>query len=397
MKLIDKVTDILNESDLERLLAPREDMHVSIYMPTHRMGPETQQDPVRLRNLLDKAAEQLHAIGLRTPAVDAFLAPARELADGAADRFWQYQADGLALFLTTDTFFAFRTRIAFSELLYVGRRFHITPLVPVTGDGGHFYILALSQNNMRLLEASRTGVSEVALTGTSTSLNEALRFDEFERQLQFRSASAPGAAGTGQSVFHGQGSSGDEASLRRYLQRFVHDVESGVRAALSDRSAPLVLAGVTELQGIYRAENRYAHLVEQGIEGNPDQLDAAELQRRAWPIVRERFRQAKEEALEQFQLLAGRGDARAAHSLETVLPAALYQRVASLIVPRGAHCWGTFDPETEKVEVQAEVQPGDEDLLDFAVYHTLRHRGEVYLVEPEEMPLDAPVAAIMRY
>lgn len=59
--------------------------------------------------------------------------------------------------------------------------------------------------------------------------------------------------------------------------------------------------------------------------------------------------------------------------------------------------WGDFDPDTMSVDLHPEPEPDDEDLLDFAAIHTLLNGGTVYAVEPEQVPEQAPAAAIFRY
>jgi len=49
------------------------DRCVSLYMPTHRAGRETEQDPIRYKNLLREAEERLMANGLRSPEVQEML------------------------------------------------------------------------------------------------------------------------------------------------------------------------------------------------------------------------------------------------------------------------------------------------------------------------------------
>ena len=81
--------DILSRDDLKNLSEKRDGWHVSIFMPTHRAGPETQQDPIRLKNLLGQAEEQLVAAGLRPPEAQARLEPASKLVQDGL--FWQRQ------------------------------------------------------------------------------------------------------------------------------------------------------------------------------------------------------------------------------------------------------------------------------------------------------------------
>jgi hypothetical protein len=68
-----------------------------------------------------------------------------------------------------------------------------------------------------------------------------------------------------------------------------------------------------------------------------------------------------------------------------------------LFVAVGIQRWGTFDPESGQISLHQEVQPGDEDLLDFAAIHTILNGGVVFAVAPEQMPDKANVAAVFRY
>jgi hypothetical protein len=49
------------------------DWCVSLYMPAHRAGRETEQDPIRFKNLLRQAEERLHAEGMRSAEARNFL------------------------------------------------------------------------------------------------------------------------------------------------------------------------------------------------------------------------------------------------------------------------------------------------------------------------------------
>ncbi|WP_425525994.1 hypothetical protein [Halotia branconii] len=48
------------------------------------------------------------------------------------------------------------------------------------------------------------------------------------------------------------------------------------------------------------------------------------------------------------------------------------------------------------VDLHPEPEPNDEDILDAAI-QTLLNGGEVYTVEPEQMPESTQAAAIFRY
>jgi hypothetical protein len=386
--------NILNRDDLRTLTRKPSGLCVSIYLPTHRVGRETQQDPIRLKNLLGEAEERLIASGLRVPDAQELLEPAqRLLQDGL---FWQHQSDGLAVFLSREMFRYYRLPFDFEELVVVTDRFHIKPLLLLLGGDERFHVLALSQNEVRLLQGTRYSVSEVDPEGVPVSLAEALRYDDPEKRLQFHTSTrTPGGKGERPAVFHGHGTGSNDAkaNILRYFQR----VDEGLQALLRDEQVPLVLAGVDYLLPIYKEANTYPCLVDGAVEGNPEELRTDELHKCAWAIVHPLLLAAQKEAAAQYRQLAGAGSEQASNNLKKVVPAAYYGRVETLFVAVGLQQWGSFDPDTNVMQLHEEAEHGGEDLLDFAAVQTLLNGGTVYAVEPEKMPDEAALAAVFRY
>jgi hypothetical protein len=160
--------DIVTIDDLKPLMEPQDGWCISLFMPTHRGGPDVQQDPIRLRNLLRDAEDQLLAQELRQPDVDALLAPARRLLDEPG--FWHEQSDGLAVFVGASSFHHFSVPLDLSELVIVGEAFYLKPLLPLLTGDGRFYVLALSQNAVRLLQGTRHSVELIDLPGVPLSM-----------------------------------------------------------------------------------------------------------------------------------------------------------------------------------------------------------------------------------
>lgn len=71
--------DLMDRVALKTLIAVQAEVCVSIYLPTHRAGPDTQQDPIRFKNLLREAEERLSTFGLRSPEARGLLEPAQRL------------------------------------------------------------------------------------------------------------------------------------------------------------------------------------------------------------------------------------------------------------------------------------------------------------------------------
>ncbi|HSB06751.1 MAG TPA: hypothetical protein VLK23_16340 [Thermodesulfobacteriota bacterium] len=381
---------LLMREELKELMDEQGKLCVSIYMPTHRTSPDTKQDPIRFKNLLREVEEHLKAAGLRSPDAKKLLKPAKALIkDGL---FWQHQADGLAMFISSDLFYHYRLPLKFDELLVVTDRFHIKPLLPLFSHEGRFYILALSQNEVRFFQCTRYSVKEIEPENVPRSLSEALKYDDPEKQLQFHTR-APVAGGERAAMFHGQGVGKDDA--KDNILRFFHLLDQGLYAILAKENAPLILAGVDYLLPIYREANSYPHLMEQGIVGNPEGLKGEELHDQARRIVEPYFHKAQEETAAKYKQSAG--SERTSKSLKEIVPGAYEGRVDILFVALGIRQWGVFDPNTRQVHLHHDPEPGDEDLLDFAAVHTYLKGGMVFALNPEEIPDATSLAAIFRY
>jgi hypothetical protein len=377
--------DLLTRADLRPLLAGPREVCVSLFQPTHRGGSE--QDPVRWKNLLREANDRLTTLGLRAPAARDLLTPARALLEDGT--FWTHQSDGLAAFLAPGFFRSYRLPAAFPERAVVGRHFHLKPVLPLVIRNCRFYVLAISQKQVRLLQGTEHGVHEVALDKVPQGLAEALRFTEKEEPLLFHTRPAGGGASWG-AIFHGHGVGIDDhkADLLDYFRQ----VDRGLHEVLREERAPMVLAGVEYLWPIYREANRYPHLLEEGVPGSPDRLSGRELHDRAWAVVAPHFRQAHAKAAALYGQLAGTG--LTSDDLEEVVRAAHAGRVELLFVARDRERWGTFDPAGGAVAVHDREEPGDEGLLNLAALYTVLHGGDVYVVGPDEVPGGAPQAAL---
>ena len=386
----------LSQDQVRELSEVREIPCLSIYLPTFRAGAETVQNQIRFKNLLRRAEERLGEQGLRAPERDAFLAPARDLA-GDAD-FWQHQEEGLALFRSRELFRSFRLPASFDERVVVDERFHLKPLFRLLGANGHFYILALSRNRVRLLAADRDSVRELALGAVPASMVEALGEEEVQktdRGNTFGPAAKSRAGSPAGLVHHGHGA-GDH-DIKEDVRRFFNLVDDALPTLDLDRNAPLVLAGVEYELPIYREISRWTNVVEQGVTGNPDLLRPEELHEQALRIVAPMFERGLEEAIERYGTLAPRG--RASSRVEEVVPAAHDGRIDTLFTARGAHLWGSYDPQSREVRNGGGGErDGKEDLLDLAAVQTLLHGGAVFSVDPAKVPASGqPLAAIFRY
>jgi len=384
--------NLLSRDELQSLISEQGNTCVSLFMPTHRFTTDTQQDPTRLKNLLRDAEGQLQAKGLQLSEVDRLLTPARKLVKQPL--FWRGQSTGLALFLSPETFRYYRLPLEFEVLVVVGGSFHVKPLVKLFTGGGRFFVLAVSQNQVRLLDCTPYSVRKLAPKDVPHSLNEALRFNEEEKHLEFH-AGSPGGRIRQSTVIQGQGIGSNASKHRKDILEYFKKIDRGLQKLLKGQHAPLVFAGVEYLLPLYKEANRYPRLLEKGVSGSPDRQSARELQKQAWTIVQPYFRRELHEAVGRYERAVSAG--RASTDTRAIVRGAYGGRVGLLFVTVGRQRWGHFDRQTQGVHLGENPAAGDGDLLNFAAVHTLLHRGTVYAQEPKNTGLDAELAAVLRY
>ncbi len=389
LQLVEPHVDLLNDEKLAELLAPRDGTCVSIYMPTHRSLPEREQDSIRLKNLLSEAEKQLNQYGLDQTEIETLLAPIQRYTQHEEQDFWHYQSDGLAILLTEDETHIYRLPRSFKAEVYVNAHFYIKPLLAVLDSEQHFYVLTLSQKNVRLLEGTRFELGEVELSSVSTNFEDWMDHGEFVGGLQFHSGGGSG----NKPIYHG--GNDFQNTQNQALREFLGKIENHVTRLLQTQQAPLILVGNERLQGTYRHINAYANLSTIGITTNPDILHDDELHEQAWAMIEPELSHAKAQALGLYAQLAAKSDKQALNDMNQIIPAAYFRRVDTLFVVRDMQIWGQFDVESQSVIIQDAPSVDSIELINWAVIHTLRNGGTVYHLH--DMSSDEPLQAILRY
>lgn len=395
--------DLFNRTELRQLAEAQNDVCISLYMPTYRNESDWSQNTTRLKNLLREARNQLRDQDYREELIDEILSDARQLLDRPG--FWRSNiGDGLALFITPDTTKRFRLPLTFDELVVVEDRFHLKPLFPLIAANNRFYLLALSQNDVRLYQGTHQSMNEIESAEIPADIVEAIRqYEDPERQLQshVQARTAEGDGDRMDAAYHGHGGGGGDdmsAEPQDELKRFFREVNESVDEYISGEEVPLLLAGVSEYLPLFQEVNTYSHLIEDDIvAGNPESLSLDTLHEKAWAIVEPVFKASEETELERFEQLYYQDEDMASDNFHEIVPGCAYSRVDTLFVPIGEHRWGRFDAESNTVEVHEEQEAGDGDLLNYAAVSAYLNGARVHALRPEKMPGGRSIAATFRY
>lgn len=378
---------MITQSTIQRLTEHHHEHSVSIYLQTHRTNQEAQQDPIRFKKLLNEAEQKLSDRGLREDEIDNILKEAWQLVE--TGNFWLHQSDGLAIFCTPDFFEFYKVPQSFDNFVYVDDRFFITPLLPMLARDGSYYVLALSQKEVRLLDCTRETQARIELEEIPESYEEFQQNYTFERHSGGRPSGANGGM-----TYHGLGDDQKEEKVKK-LQEFISQVESGVTKYMKNQGDPLILAGVVEIASTYRKYNQYNELVEDFIKGNTDEKSNKQLRKEGWKIIKPQFLSVIENELDRYADLSNTD--KISSDLEDVVKASRHGRVESLFVPTGKYRWGKFDESEDAVLTDDQQEDGFHDLYNYAALHTLTKGGKVYALSGDRMPEYSSIAAIFRY
>jgi hypothetical protein len=383
-----------NLQALQSLIALRGKPAVSIYIPTSRILTRVQAESLQLNNLLKVTGKQLGERGFDDATIQEVLAPAQALVKNAD--FWHQQRDGLALFLSKETFLTYQVPITFNTEIVVADNFYVKPLLPLFTKDRFFYLLTISPSRIRLLRGSRYALDELDIEELDTEAISA----QFSKTLHAQTSHdqpllcAHAAAPNGEMLPVIDPSAIDNDELKRLFQQIDHQL-SGF---LHDQNVPLIIAGSKEILSIYQAVNTHPHLVELYSRTDLDNLHSEDLQKKAWMLAAPIFAAEQSRKMAEYHHLENSG--RTEVDLHHLLPAADQGRIETAFIAAHKPVWGTYDATQQQVTLHEESNSCACDLTDLLAMYTLLHNGDIYVVEPKEMRMrmsvEARAAAILR-
>ncbi len=364
---------------------------LSLYAPIRPSGSQIYGQHQRLADLRARAQSLIAEAEAESPIARRLLESLPGLDSLAADA--PPTAHGLAVFLAPGELQVLVSDVAFEpEVSIHPVRFRVAPLLATIPRFETVYVLALSVNQVRLLEVGTDGASPVNLPSLPATMAAALGDLQYHSELHGHGAGPRGLARQAP-IVHGHGDDDEErweTDLVTFFRR--------VGAALGDLTAahaPVVLAAVEEHQPLFERANPDLEVLAK-LNGNPDRISDRELATKARALAHDAWRRRDEASLTQLREIPQRD--RVATDAASVVTAAVEGRVATLFAPTPQAIWGRYDATNASTEIHPENQPGDEDLLDLAVHHTLALGGEVVvLADTARSKATPPLAARLRY
>jgi hypothetical protein len=383
---------MFTKGDLDALMADDSPIGVSIYLPTEVRGSEIRQGPIRLKNLIARAKQELVGTGLDDAEADHLLAPGSALI--ADYGFWQHQDQGLALFLGNADARWYSVPQAFSEHVVVGPGFFVSPLLPLLAADGSFLVLSITADDVQIFEATRFSMA-LADADLPTSIEEAPGESDYENPVQASPMARPHTGSANISNAQVYGDSPPEWRKGRVVV-FAQRVAAAVDHFVGTNPLPVVLVSNAEISGHFQKKSTLGPLLAGVIEANPAAMDRHDLHEAAYAIVQPLFEAARQQAVERFSVLRASNDARAVSDLEAVCSAAREGRIDTLLLVE-TPASGGHDDDSRSSRTRSDLNRDEEQaMLETATVQTLQLGGRVYLM-PSSGPSESPATAILRF
>ena len=367
--------DIPTLSEVKSLIHVRSDACVSIYLETTPLTQDIGASRIQLGNLAKQAREQLEARGFDKRRLAALIEHLDELAED--DEFWRLQANSLAVLVTSEWIRTFRLANKLTSMVEVSDRFHLKPLLRAVTFPHMAFVLALSENAVRLVEV----FAELP--------PETVKVDDLPKDA----ASAVGKSTLNSRSASGriQGSEGQKVRFRQYLRQ----IDSALRPVLAGRDTPLILAATEPLASLFRSVNTYPRLLPDGISDSPDRLTNAELAALARPILDKDYVRDVAEITAVYAKRAKQG--RATTDLSDAARAATFGAIETLLVDIDEVIPGTVDEKSGAIQFAEKADASNYGVVDEITGRALSSGARVLGVRRDEIPGNGVLAAILRY
>lgn len=367
--------DIPTRSEFATLSQARADICVSIYLKTTPVTQEVSASRIELGNLVREAQSQLQEAGADKRRLAALSESLSDLLDD--DEFWRFQANSLAVFATPDTIRTYRLANDLTSMVQVSDRFHLKPLLRAVTFPHSAFVLALSENAVRLVEMHADLAPEV------------VKVPDMPRDA----ASSVGKSSLNDRSFSGRIHGSEGQNVR--LQQYVRQVDAALRQVLSGRETPLVLAATGRVAAIFMQTCSYPHLLKHSIADSPDALSEAELARQARPLLDKAYAEEIADIHALFERRAG--ESRTTTDISDAARAATFGGIHTLLIDIDTTVPGFVDDESGAVTFVEKDDAKAYGVVDEIAARALASGARVMGVRRDDIPGGQDLAAILRY
>lgn len=351
---------------LRHLRQTASDPSISILLNTHRTFPDNKQDEIVLKNLVQEAENRLLAAHEKRDIL-----PVIEKMKNLAETIdHQYNLDSLALFVSRDTAEFLRLPVQVTDRVSISSNFAVREIVRAINQTERYYILSVSQQKARLIEAK------------NDQLTREITDDNF-----------PMTNGTLYSTHQlDKSMAGVEEN---FLREFFNRVDKAFVEHYKANPLPTILASDEQNHSHYRHIADIPEAIVAYLPGNRDNDKPHELIADAWPVMRAHNTRQQDEALQQLD--HAQSHQKAMSDIQDIYLAARGGRAELLLVEKGFLQPAVVSGDSVKIVNDPNTPGALEDIVDDIIEMTMDNGGKVVYLEPGKLADYQKLALVARY
>lgn len=362
-----------------------DELFITIAMELHATSVSSDKDRIQLSNLLEEAKKVIQSNCEKEEAKQLFDQIEKAKRDDV--ELVTYRG-GLALYITKDDIYYYHLGIPVANLVTVAKSPNLAPLIENYQYTNQYHVLILNGENIRLFEGDATSVKELELVGDDApkTLQDALG-TELTNDSSYSGAYGSSGAGGESGGFHGHNEKSQEKNIDR--ENYFRAVDTYVDTYYSSpRDLPLVLYALPENQALFREISKNKRLVDMGIDESGAHADFNTVQEKSLAKNIEIVKKEQEKMFERFRETAPKY--RIDNLVDDLAAIAAEGRIEELLINKNYKLQGEITDEGNFIE-------SENDFINDLISKVVAAKGQIYIVEDDDMPEDINLSARLRY
>jgi hypothetical protein len=281
---------------------------------------------------------------------------------------------GIAIYHTEEFTGMVRLPTITSDLAVAADSFHVKPVLRCLQNRRNYYLLALRKKNADLYLVTVDGTKLVESVPIRSTSEKPVHPEKVHRGIfSSKRANRPS----------------DLAESMEFVNRQLESHWRGERA-------PMIIAGPRHHQEAFRESCIYMNLLETGIDGYVEELDAEALSNLSLSLMEGYFSRLDDQFVIAFRKAEASG--LTTTDIHQIARAAARGQIQNLLIAEDRQIWGHLDRDTGSIEVVSQrTQATTDDLLDDLAELTINKGGGVTILSTFRMPGNQPIAAVLRW
>jgi hypothetical protein len=351
---------------LRQLRQAASDPSISILLNTHRTFPDNKQDEIVLKNLVQEAENRLLASYEKRDILPVI----EKMKQLAASVDHRYNLDSLGLFISRDIAEAVKMPVSVTDRVNIGLNFAVREIVRAINQTERYYILSVSQQKARLLEAKNDQLVREITDDNFPMPNDTLYSTHaFDRSL-----------------------AGVEEN---YLREFFNRVDKAFVEVYKSNPLPTLLAADEQNHSHYNLIADIPDAIVAYLSGNRDNDKPHELIADAWPVMRAYNARQQDEALQQLD--HAQSHQKFFSDIQDIYLAARDGRAELLLVEKGFLQPAVVSGDSVTIVAHANTDGALEDIVDDIIEMVMDNGGKVVYLEPGKLADYQKLALVTRY